>query len=325
MIIKTHENKFIQGELDESILDSALKANLIFEHSCKTGQCGACKTTLLNGEVVELQPQIALTDQQKVNNQILTCCCAPKTDILIDAEDLSVLHDIETKILPSRITSIIKHTDEIIEVFLRLPPNANFNFLEGQYLDVIHNNMRRSYSIASSSNDNQIRLLIKRFENGKMSDYWFNEAEENDLLRIEGPKGTFFLRDAAKPVLFLTTGTGIAPIMSILKSLDENPDYKQQNIITVYCGNRYPKEFVWKPVFKNIEVEFVRVCSKPTQDWKGIVGYVQNVALHRQQNFLNHAVYACGSSTMIKMAKELFIENGLPENQFYSDAFVQSY
>jgi CDP-4-dehydro-6-deoxyglucose reductase len=325
MKITTKENKSFEGNVEQSILDAALKANLVFEYSCKTGQCGVCKTTLLEGEVIELQPQIALAEQQKQNKQILTCCCAPKTDILIDAEDLSALHGIQTKTFPARINTIKKHTADIIEVSIRLPPTANFNFLEGQYLDVIQNSIRRSYSIASTSSQKEISLLIKRFENGKMSDYWFNQAKENDLLRIEGPKGTFFLRDRTKPLLFLSTGTGIAPIMSILKELDENEDYNQENPISVYWGNRYPEEFVWQHAFKRLNVDFIKVCSKPTQDWDGEIGYVQNIVIQKQPGLLDCAIYACGSNAMIQSAKRLFTEAGLPENQFYSDAFVQSF
>ena len=325
MKIKTKENKTVEGSAEQSILDSALKANLVFEYSCKTGQCGVCKTILLEGEVFELQPQLALTDPQKKNKQILTCCCSPKTDVLIDAEDLSALHGIETKTLPARINSIKKHTSEIIEVTLRLPPNADFKFLEGQYLDVIQNNLRRSYSIASTSKQKEITLLIKRFENGKMSDYWFNQAKENDLLRVEGPKGTFFLRKNSEPLLFLATGTGIAPIMSILSSLEENDSFQPHQPITVFWGNRYAEEFVWQPEFKKLNVDFIKVCSKPNQNWQGETGYVQNIAIQKQPGLADCAVYACGSNTMIQAAKKLFTEAGLPENQFYSDAFVQSF
>lgn len=325
MRIVTRENNLFEGMETESILDSALRSNLVFEYSCKTGQCGVCKTTLLEGEVVELQPQIALTEQQKQNNQVLTCCCAPKTDIFIDAEDLSALHGIDAKTLPARINAITMLTSDIVEVVLRLPPTSNFKFLEGQYLDVIQNDIRRSYSIASAASKAEITLLIKRFENGKMSDYWFNQAKENDLLRIEGPKGTFFLREHSKPLLFLATGTGIAPIMSILKSLDENPGYNQQNSITVYWGNRHPEEFVWQPEFKKISVEFIKVCSKPTQDWIEEKGYVQNIAIKKQPDLVGCAVYACGSNVMIQEARQQFIEAGLAENQFYSDAFLQSF
>lgn len=325
MIVKTTECKKINSTQDKSILDSALNANLVFEYSCKTGQCGACKTTLLEGEVVELQSQIALSGVDKSNHKILTCCCAPKTDILIDAEDLSALHCIETKTLPARINVIQKHTAEHIEVTLRLPLSANFKFLEGQYLDVLWNNLRRSYSIASTANKKEITLLIKRFENGKMSDYWFNKAKENDLLRVEGPKGTFFLRDASMPLIFLATGTGIAPIISILESLDANEEFKQKQSITVYWGNRYPEAFIWQPRFKKLDVTFVKVCSKPDQGWDGEKGYVQDAVLEKQPGLVEFAVYACGSNAMIQSSKAQFMKAGLAENQFYSDAFVQSY
>ncbi|MDG4812257.1 FAD-binding oxidoreductase [Hydrogenovibrio sp. 3SP14C1] len=319
------EKKIFSGKEDKSILESALDAGLVFEYSCKTGQCGVCKTTLLSGEIAELQDQIALTLEDKKNHKVLTCCCAPKTDILIDAEDLSALHGIETKTLPARINAIEKYTAEHVEVTLRLPPSANFKFLEGQYLDVLWNNLRRSYSIASTANQKEITLLIKRFENGKMSDYWFNKAKENDLLRIEGPKGTFFLRDTSMPLIFLATGTGIAPIISILESLDANQEFKQKQSITVYWGNRYPEAFIWQPRFKKLDINFVKVCSKPNEDWDDEKGYVQDAALAEQSSMVRSAVYACGSNAMIQSSKAQFMKAGLPEKQFYSDAFVQSY
>lgn len=324
-VIKTLKGVNLTVDENVSILESARTNGIVFEYSCKTGQCGVCRTTLLEGEVVELQPQIALTAKQKENRQILTCCCAPATDILIDAEDLSALHGIETKTLPARISTIKKHASEIIEVTLRLPPTANFKFLEGQYLDVIQKNIRRSYSIASTAKQKETTLLIKRFENGKMSDYWFNQAKENDLLRVEGPKGTFFLRDLSKPLVFLATGTGIAPVMSILNSLDKHDEFKQQQSISVYWGNRYPEEFVWQPKFEKLNVEFTQVCTKPNQEWRGKVGYVQDMALEKQPGLVDCAVYACGSNAMIQSAKQQFTQAGLPKNQFYSDAFVQSF
>lgn len=325
MKIVTKENKLFEGIADQSILESALKADFVFEYSCRTGQCGVCITTLLDGEVLELQQQIALTEKQKDEKKILICCCAPKTDIIIDAENLSALHGIEIKILPARIKKIKKYTNKIIEVILRFPPTTNFRFLEGQYLDVIQDNIRRSYSIASTSNKTEVCLLIKRFENGKMSDYWFNHAKENDLLRIEGPKGTFFLKDTSKTMLFFATGTGIAPIMSILNSLEEDVNYIQKNPINLYWGNRYPEEFIWQPDFKKIKVNFNKVCSIPNEDWLHYTGYVQNVALKNHHDLVNCSVYACGSSAMIHSAKQVFTNSGLPENQFYSDAFVQSF
>lgn len=325
MFINTTEKKSFESISNKNILDSALNAGLFFEYSCKNGQCGVCQATLIDGEVEETQPQLALTNEDLAANKILTCCCMPKTDILIDAVDLSALHGVEIKTLPARINTIKKYTTEIIEVTLRLPPTANFMFLEGQYLDVILGNLRRSYSIASTANQKELTLLIKRFENGEMSDYWFNQAKENDLVRIEGPKGTFFLRDSSKPLLFLATGTGIAPIISILQKLDTSPDYQQTHKITVYWGNRYLDEFVWQPSFTKLKVELIKTCSKPN-DIEGLaVGYVQDIALAKETKLIANDIYACGSNAMIKSAKTLFINAGLPANQFYSDAFVQTY
>lgn len=325
MLINTIEGKQFDAQGDQSILDAALKSDLVFEYSCKNGQCGVCKTTLLKGDVVELQAQLALTNKERSEGKILTCCCSATTDIEIDAVDLSVLHGIAVKTLPARVSYVAYLSEHIVEVRLRLPPTAHFQFIEGQYLDVIWNAIRRSYSIASIGSDKEITLLIKRFKNGQMSDYWFNKIQPNDLLRIEGPKGTFFLRDAAKSLVFLATGTGIAPIKSILNCLENDSGYQQENSIAVYWGNRLPEDFVWQSNFSKLKVDFYNVLSRPVADWSGETGYVQDIALARQKNLDDTVVYACGSNAMIQSAKQRFLDSGLLENRFYSDAFVQSF
>jgi len=326
MIVKTEEEMTFSVIDDESILNGALKAGFIFEHSCKNGQCGVCKTSLLSGEVKELQPQLALTERDIANNKILTCCCEPITDILIDAEELTALKGIETKILPARISQIIQLSNDIIEIQLRFPPSVDFKFLEGQYLYVLWSGIHRSYSIASTSLDKEVTLLVKKVEQGVMSDYWFNQAKLNDLLRIEGPKGTFFLRNKERPLVMLATGTGIAPIMSILHKLDQDENYQQLQSISLFWGNRFADDFVWQPEFKNITVNLEKVISKPDSRWAGEIGYIQNIALEVLGNkVIDFDVYACGSNEMIQSAKHTFIQAGLIEKQFYSDAFVQSY
>jgi CDP-4-dehydro-6-deoxyglucose reductase len=324
MLICTTEGEKFDGQEEQSILDAALASDLVFEYSCKNGQCGVCKTVLLKGEVVELQAQLALTDQERSDNKILTCCCAATSDIEIDAVDLSALHGTEVKTLPARVSQVAYLSDDILEVNLRLPPTADFKFIEGQYLDVIWNSIRRSYSIASTRSDKEITLLIKRFDNGQMSDYWFNKILSNDLLRIEGPKGTFFLRDSRKPLVFLATGTGIAPIKAILNCLEDDIGYQQEYPISVYWGNRFQEEFVWKIDFSKLKVDFYSVLSRPVADWSGEVGYVQDIALTKPHNLGDVMVYACGSNAMIQSAKKQFLASGLSEDKFYSDAFVAS-
>ena len=323
--ISTIEGKDFSSIDGKTILDSAFSSELVFEYSCKSGQCGTCKTTLLKGEIIEVQKQLAL-DKDDAHDQFLTCCCVAASDILIDAIDLSAMHGIEVKILPTRINSLDLLSEDIMQVKLRLPPTSNFEFLEGQFIDIIGpNSIRRSYSIASISSNKEIILLIKRVENGELSNYWFNEARLNDLLRLEGPKGTFYLRDRVKPLVFLATGTGIAPIISILDKLDSDPDFNQIENISLFWGNRVQQDFVWHPNFKKINVDFYPVISKNNDNWSGETGYVQDVALRVLNNVKNVNVYACGSDAMIDSAKSNFIRSGLNEKDFYSDKFLQSY
>jgi len=323
--ILTKENKSFTSIEGSNILNSALSAGLVFNYSCKNGQCGTCKTTLLEGEIIEVQPQLALHETDG-EDQFLSCCCEAASDILIDAIDLSIMHGIETKILPTKINSINLLSEDIMQVKLRLPPASNFVFLEGQFIDIIGpNSIRRSYSIASISSNKEMILLIKRVKNGELSNYWFNEAKSNNLLRIEGPKGTFFLRDRVKPLVFLATGTGIAPIISILDGLDSDPDFNQTESISLFWGNRVQQDFVWKPNFKKINVDFYPIISREDDNWRGEIGYVQDVALRKLNEVKAADVYACGATEMIDEAKNRFIEAGLDEKDFYSDAFVQSF
>lgn len=315
-----------ESSAEKSLLENAISSGFMFEHSCRNGQCGVCKTTLLKGKVKELQPQLALTDEDVAKHKILTCCCGPISDVEIDAEDLTALKGIETKTLPTRISQINQLSNDIIEVHLRFPTSADFNFLEGQYIDVLWNGMRRSYSIASTSLDKEVTLLIKKVEQGVMSDYWFKQAKLNDLLRIEGPKGTFFLRNKERPLVMLATGSGIAPIMSILCKLDQDEIFQQPLPISLFWGNRFADDFVWQPEFKKITVNLGEVVSKPDSSWTGRTGYIQNIALEvLGDKVIDCDVYACGSNEMIKLAKAQFMHAGLSEKQFYSDAFVQSY
>jgi len=320
--IKNLENLQFKAEKGQSILDSALSSGHAFEYSCKNGQCGVCKTTLLEGKVTELLPQTALTEMDKQQNKILSCCCTAKTDLLIDAEDLSALKNIEVKTLPARINKIEKKTAHIIELELRLPPTTKLNFLEGQYIDIIASNgIRRSYSIANSANKQVITLFIKKVNQGKLSEYWFHQAKENDLLRLEGPKGTFFLRENKKQIVFLATGTGIAPIKSILDKLSETDATFD---ISLYWGNREPEDFFWQPDYANLNLTYKPVLSKQNKAWAGEIGYVQNVFVNNNNRLDNIQIYACGSLEMISSSQNVLMEQGLDEKYFYSEAFVSS-
>lgn len=158
-----------------------------------------------------------------------------------------------------------------------------------------------------------------------MTDYWFNHAKPNDLLRLNGPLGTFFLRECVNTdVFFLATGTGIAPVKAMLESLMLAPEEKQPKSITVLWGGRKAEDFYMDIAAIPGKHRYIPVISRPTEGWSGAQGYVQDILLSTAPDLSKATVYACGSDSMIHSAKEVLSNAGLPLARFYSDAFVSS-
>lgn len=325
-IISLKNNKTFSCDKDETIFEAAKKSNIVLEHSCLSSRCRSCVVKVLTGKTINKEEELVLTEEDKNANFVLSCNAKPLSDLELDIEDLGDITLFEKKIIPSKISSIEKLTHDVLKIVLRLPPNSNFNFNSGQYVNIIKGDLTRSYSIANSSDHkNQLQFFIKSYENGLMSEYFFKEAKINDLLRLEGPIGTFFLRDSNfKNIIFLATGTGIAPINGILEGLDKSYEQYQNRIFWVIIGVRYQEDLFWKPIFENLNIKYIPVLSRQINDWNGAKGYVQDIVLKQQIDLENTQVYACGSNDMINSAKELFFKNNLKENNFFSDAFVQT-
>ena len=163
---------------------------------------------------------------------------------------------------------------------MRLPPTANLTFLEGQYIDISGpQGIRRSYSIANSASGKLLKIWIKKVEGGAFSQYWFNEAKANDLVRIEGPKGSFFFREPKLNIIFMATGTGIAPVKSILDKLAETPDVFSAVSFSLYWGNRNVDDFFWQPSYTSLNLNYTPVLSKENEAWQGRVGYIQDIVI----------------------------------------------
>lgn len=310
---------------EDTILIGAQKKSKILNYSCKTGRCKSCKAKVLEGTSVTIADEIGLTVEEKKEGFILTCVRKPTSDVTLDIEDLSgyALEPIRT--LPSKVDAITKLSDSVIELRLRIPPQSNFNYLPGQYINIIKGDYKRSYSIANKDSKTDIILFIKNYTGGKFSTYLFNDAKINDLLRMEGPLGTFFYRKTNKTnIIFLATGTGIAPIKSILENMElNNVEMKDKNIY-LFFGGRTQEDIFWEPQFKNINVHFIPVLSRSENNWNGEKGHIQEALITKKIDLSDSVVYSCGSVNMIKDAKEITIKNGLPEELFYSDEFISS-
>jgi CDP-4-dehydro-6-deoxyglucose reductase len=310
-----------------SLLDAAFSAGIAFPYSCRTGRCSTCKALVKCGQTRPLTEETGLSAEEKEAGWILTCARTAETDIGLGIEDLGGITLSQTRTLPCRITELGKLAPDVMRVKLRLPPAANFCFMPGQYIDVIGTNgVRRSYSLANvGSPEKLLELHIRAVHGGAMSEYWFNHAKPNDLLRLNGPLGTFFLREVKNhDVFFLATGTGIAPVKAILESLTHIPEDQRPSSLTVLWGGRKPEDFYIDIAAIPGNHCYIPVISRPIQGWTGAEGYVQDVLLKIVPDLRNAAVYACGSDNMIHDAKKTMSSAGLPLSRFYSDAFVSS-
>ena len=316
-----------QATIGSSILNAALQANVSVPYSCNTGRCSTCKCKVLSGKTTLLHPETGLTDEEVNEGWILSCVRTAESDLVLEVDDLAGIHLPVAKTYPCRINGINHLAPDVVQVSLRLPPTAAFEFIAGQYISVIGpNGVRRSYSLANSGfEDKMLELHIREVEGGEMSQYWFKEAKINDLLRINGPLGTFFLRETADiDLYFLATGTGIAPVKAMLESIIRLPLEKKPRSVSVLWGGRKPHDFYINVADIPCEHTFIPVLSRLDEGWTGAQGYVQNVLLDLHPQWETTAIYACGSDAMIRCAKKSLVDAGLPENRFYSDAFVSS-
>jgi CDP-4-dehydro-6-deoxyglucose reductase len=325
--VTTSNGRSFKGRPDESLLDAALRQGIVLDYSCRIGRCSSCKGRVRSGETVAAHEELGLTDEEKALGFILTCVRQARGPVDLDIEDLGDVMLPEAKTLPCRIHSLERLSHDVIIVALRLPPTSTLEFLPGQYIEVIGTRgLRRSYSIANAPRENnRIELHIREVPTGAMSRYWFQEAKANDLLRVRGPLGTFFLRDqTGKDLVLLATGTGIAPVKAILEGLDKVAANFQPRSVTVYWGWRNSEDFYWRP-HELPRVRFVPVLSRASADWIGARGHVQDVMLCDHHDHLpDTLVYACGSDVMIHSAQAKLCAAGLPNRQFHSDAFVCS-
>ena len=320
--IKLINGKKFYCDKNQSIIDAAIKNDISLEHSCKNGRCGVCIADVLNGDTAITQAEEYIHLNQEFSSSILTCSRTPLSDITLSIEDLGDIGKVQAMTLPCKIDSIDKVSLDVIKLTLRLPPNNNFTFIPGQYINLIKDDFRRSYSIANKPNDNnKIELHIKRFDGGLMSEYLFKHAKLEDILRFEGPFGTFSLRkNSKKNVIFIATGTGIAPILSMIESMS---DKKSDKDIFIFWGAQYARDLYIDPRKKMNSIKYFPVLSREEKN-NYYYGYVQDALINSNIDLKKSCIYACGSENMIKDTLQLLIKNNYERKYFLSDAFVSS-
>ncbi len=321
-----------QVHQDESILTAALREGYVLPYGCRNGACGSCKGKLLEGQVdYGVYQKKALPDAEKEQGKALFCQAKPLTDVVVEARVVGAAKDIQVKLLPCRVQKIARLTEDVMVLGLKLPANERLQFLAGQYIEfLLKDGSRRSFSMANAPHtDELVELHVRHVAGGQFTDHVFGKMKERDILRLEGPLGTFFLReDTQKPIVFVASGTGFAPIKSII----EHAFYKGvARPMVLYWGARRPRDLYMSELPIKWAAEhpsqftYVPVISEalPEDAWTGRAGFVHRAVMEDFRDLSAHQIYACGVPIMVDSARADFtIKCKLPEDEFFADSFT---
>ncbi len=318
-------------EAGETILAAAIRAGVGLPYGCKNGACGSCKGKLLSGSVeLGAHQERALSAADQTTGHTLFCCAVPQSDVAIEAREVLGVGEFPIKKVPVRVAKLERAADDVMIVSLQLPATERMQYKAGQYVEfLLKDNKRRAYSIATPPHsDEQLSLHIRHMPGGVFTDHVFGALKERDILRFEGPLGTFFLReDSDKPIVLLASGTGFAPIKAIVEHWAHA---KSTRPVTLYWGGRRPKDLYmhalceeWAKTLPNFRYVPVISDALPEDGWAGRSGFVHQAVMQDLPDLSGHQVYACGAPLMVDAAQKDFTARcQLPEDEFYADSFT---
>lgn len=322
-------NHAFETQDDETVLEGALREGFVIAYGCRNGACGTCKGKVLEGLVdYGTYQEATLPESDKAQGYALFCQAKPLTDIVIECREVSAVKDIQVRTLPCRVQKMDQLAPDVMRIQLKLPANERLQFLAGQYLDILmRGGMRRSLSMANAPHDDAVLELHLRNYGGPFSQYVFGKMKEKEILRFEGPLGTFFLReDSEKPIVLVASGTGFAPIKAII----EHALHKGlSRPMTLYWGGRRRGDLYLDHLPRKWErdhgITYVPVLSEahPEDQWTGRTGFVHRAVMEDFPDLSGYQVYACGAPVMVEAAHKDFTSAcGLPGEEFYCDAFT---
>jgi CDP-4-dehydro-6-deoxyglucose reductase, E3 len=333
-------------EPDEHILDAALKSGVGLPYGCKDGACGSCKAKVLQGRIQQgPHAASALTPEERSAGLALLCCAQAASDLQIEVREIAGYGDFPARKMPCRVAKIDMPAPDVAVVTLQLPASERLKFGAGQFVEfTMADGARRSYSIATAPHsDEPIRLHVRHMPGGAFTDALFGVAgkpvRERDILRLEGPLGTFFLRpDSGRPIVLLASGTGFAPIKAIAETIfhlqlnrqKAGGDGKPALPVALYWGARRRADLYmdalpaqWAQEQPNFRYVPVLSEAADADRWEGRRGFVHEAVMQDLPDRSGHDVYACGAPAMVEAARRDFVSRcALPPEQFLADAFT---
>ena len=325
-----------EAESQETMLAAGIRQGIGLPYGCKEGACGSCKCRKISGTVKHGPHQEkALSAQEEANGYVLTCVGVAQTDVVLESRQVTHAGAFPIKKMPARVALLEKLSHDVMRVRLQLPANDLIQYHPGQYVEfLLKDGVRRSYSMANAPHtliENGAPLIdlhIRHMPGGRFTDHVFATMKEKEILRIEGPYGSFHLRDdSPKPMILLAAGTGFAPIKAIIEHMQFMGITRDA---VLYWGGRRPQDlyldsWIRDRLAEMPHLKYVPVVSDalPEDGWTGRTGFVHLAVLQDFADLSSHQVYACGSPIVVESARKDYVERaGLPEEEFYADSFT---
>ena len=313
----------IEVDEDETILHAAFRQGIMLMHGCKEGQCSACKSFILDGEVdLDRYSTFALPDFEEAEGWTLLCRAHPYSDLEIELinYDEEIIHGgTPPRTLATTVDAVEPLTADIWH--LRLTPDEPLEYKPGQYVDIeIPGGGHRSFSMAGTSPD-ALEFMIKAYPGGRFSGLLAEgSVKPGDRLEVTGPYGVFTLRPSSpRRLLFIGGGAGMAPILSLLRSLRETGS---ERAATYYYGARTEADLFQLDELAGLPCGFVAALSEDSNGWKGESGLITDVVDRLEAEVAEVDAYVCGPPPMVEAAIALLEAKGVPEAHIYYDKFT---
>ena len=328
------------AEADEFVLAAAIRQGIGMPYGCRDGACGSCKCKKLEGQVEHGPHQSkALNEMEEANGMMLACCAKPLSDLILESRQVTLSGAFAIKKMPARVLSLAKKAPDVMLVRIQLPASDTLQYHAGQFLEIIlRDGDRRSYSMANAPHtlgplppgtpSPGVEFHIRYMAGGKFTEHVFASMKDKEILRVEGPYGSFYLREeSSKPIIFLASGTGFAPIKAVIEHMAHKGIAREA---TLYWGGRRPmdlylEDWVKQRLTEMPHLRYVPVISDalPEDAWSGRTGFVHRAVLQDFPDLSKHQVYVCGAPIVVDSARADFIKlAGLPEEDFFADSFV---
>lgn len=322
------------ADTTETLLAAGIRQGIGLAYGCKDGACGSCKCKKIEGTVVHgVHQSKALSEEEEAQGLILTCCATAQSDLILESRQVTEAGAFPIKKMPVRVVSLVKKSDDVMVIHLQLPATDVMQFHAGQYIEfLLRDGSRRSYSMGNAPHTLEagapkVELHIRHMPGGKFTDPVFTTMKEKDILRVEGPYGSFFLReDSNKPMVLLASGTGFAPIKALIEHMQHKGITRPA---TLYWGGRRPsdlymKEWVAGQLAQMPNLRYVPVVSNATLEdaWTGRTGFVHQAVLQDHPDLSGFQVYACGAPIVVDSAQRDYGAAGLPAEEFFADSFT---